>query len=170
MQAAEKQRRDDQLRGWMQDYGTELYRICALMLRDASLAEDATQEAFLRAYQRQDGFRRDASARTWLVSIAINVCRDMLRTPWHRHVDRRDISLLPEPSSSGEMPDRTVLEAVMSLPPKLREAVLLRYDQGMKIQEIADSLGVSASTVKHRLNQANDRLRKRLAAWISDEP
>jgi len=154
----------------MQDYGTELYRICALMLRDASLAEDATQEAFLRAYQRQDGFRRDASARTWLVSIAMNVCRDMLRTPWHRHVDRRDISLLPEPSSSGEMPDRTVLEAVMSLPPKLREAVLLRYDQGMKIQEIADSLGVSASTVKHRLNQANDRLRKRLAAWISDEP
>ncbi len=166
----EKQQRDDQLRQWMQDYGTELYRICALMLRDAFLAEDATQEAFLRAYQRQESFRGDASARTWLVSIAMNVCRDMLRTPWHRHVDRRDISLLPEPSSSGDLPDRTVLEAVMGLPPKLREAVLLRYDQGMKIQEIADSLGLSASTVKHRLNQANDRLRKQLTEWVLAEP
>ncbi len=166
----EKQQRDDQLRQWMQDYGTELYRICALMLRDASLAEDATQEAFLRAYQRQESFRGDASARTWLVSIAMNVCRDMLRTPWHRHVDRRDISLLPEPSSSGDLPDRTVLEAVMGLPPKLREAVLLRYDQGMKIQEIADSLGLSASTVKHRLNQANDKLRKQLTEWVLAEP
>lgn len=166
----EKQQRDDQLRQWMQDYGTELYRICALMLRDAFLAEDATQEAFLRAYQRQESFRGDASARTWLVSIAMNVCRDMLRTPWHRHVDRRDISLLPEPSSSGDLPDRTVLEAVMGLPPKLREAVLLRYDQGMKIQEIADSLGLSASTVKHRLNQANDKLRKQLNEWVLAEP
>ncbi len=166
----EKQQRDDQLRQWMQDYGTELYRICALMLRDAFLAEDATQEAFLRAYQRQESFRGDASARTWLVSIAMNVCRDMLRTPWHRHVDRRDISLLPEPSSSGDLPDRTVLEAVMGLPPKLREAVLLRYDQGMKIQEIADSLGLSASTVKHRLNQANDKLRKQLTEWVLAEP
>ena len=57
----------------------------------------------------------------------------------------------------------------MALPPRLREAVLLRYYQGMKLREVAGALGIGLSTVKQRLDRANGILRARLERWYFDE-
>lgn len=154
----------------MQLYGDRLLRLCALYLRDASLAQDAVQETFLKAYRRFDGYRGEAAALTWLTAIAVNVCRDMLRSPWLRYTDRRtDIANLPEQADPFPFPDSTVITEVMKLPQKYREAVLLRYYQGLKQAEMADALHLSARAVRARLNKANALLRERLKEWYEDE-
>ena len=80
-------------------YQTPLRRMCCVWLRDASVAEDAVQEMFLRAYRALPAFRGECSGKTWLYRIAVNVCRNMKRSWWWRHVDRAvEISNLPETS------------------------------------------------------------------------
>lgn len=154
----------------MTQYGTQLLRMCCLHLRDVSLAEDAVQDTFVKAYRRLDDLRDDSRERAWLMSIAINTCRDYLRTAWLRRIDRRvSLDMLPEMSCEGVFPDPTVITEVMSLPPKLREAVLLRYYQGLKMKEMADALDISLSTVKQRLDRANTILHSRLERWYFNE-
>ena len=143
--------RRDALTRLMQTHGDAVFRMCCLYLKDVHLAEDATQEAFLKAYRHLDSFRGECSEKTWLTGMAINVCRDYLRTAWLRRVDRRvDISLLPECAQADEYCDSTVLTEVMALPAKLREVILLRYYQGLTIQETADALHIGVSTVNQR--------------------
>ena len=154
----------------MTEHGDAIFRMCRLHLRDEALAEDATQETFLKAYRHLEQFRGECHARTWLTGIAINVCRDFLRTAWLRRVDRRvDISLLPECAQADEYPDATVLTQVMQLPARLREVILLRYYQQMTIQETADALHLGVSTVKARQKKANDVLREKLKEWYDEE-
>ena len=162
--------REEELARMMARYGSDLLRLCYVALRDASLAEDAVQDTFLKAYRAMDSIRSESSEKAWLASIAMNTCRDLRRTAWMRRVNR---SLtpedLPEATAEAEDPDQTVLEAVMRLPPKHKEAVLLRYYEGMKLREIADALHISEETVKARLRRANDKLRKALKGWYYDE-
>ena len=158
MQTDETRDRQAALERLMAQYGTALLRMCCLYLRDYSLAEDAVQETFLKAYARLDSFRGDCSEQTWLMKIAINTCRDMLRSAWMRHHDRyADLSKLPERAYCPEPPDDTIVQAVSALPPRLREAVLLRYYQGMKVDDVAQALRTTRSGVKHRLKQSVDR-------------
>ena len=155
--------RRDRLTQMMLDHGDAIFRMCCLHRRDVQLAEDATQEAFLKAYRRMDTFRGECAEATWLTGIAINVCRDVLRTAWLRRVDRSvDISLLPECAQADEYRDPTVLTEVIRLPAKLLEFILLRYYQGMSITETADALKVRTSTVKARQQHAHHLLRQRL--------
>ena len=67
------------------------------------------------------------------------------------------------------MPDRTVIQAVLSLPVKLRRVILLRYWQQMKIREIGEALSLSPETVKKRLTRANQKLNTQLKGWYYDE-
>ncbi|MBQ7137635.1 MAG: sigma-70 family RNA polymerase sigma factor [Clostridia bacterium] len=154
----------------MTEHGDAIFRMCCLHLKDIHLAEDATQEAFLKAYRRMDTFRGECAEATWLTGIAINVCRDFLRTAWLRRVDRSaDISLLPECAQADEYQDPTVLNEVMRLPAKLREVILLRFYQGLTIQEAADALHIGASAVKSRQRRAGELLRQRLKEWYDEE-
>ena len=154
----------------MEQYGSNLLRMCALYLKDADLAQDAVQETFIRAYRHIEDYRGESSERTWLTAIAINVSRDMLRTAWFRHQSRStDIDTLPEKPAEFEFPDNTVLTEVMHLPAKYREVVLLRYYEGLKLKEVASALGLSDGRVRSRLNKANELLRDRLKEWYFNE-
>ena len=154
----------------MEQYGSSLLRMCALYLKDADLAQDAVQETFIRAYRHIEDYRGESSERTWLMAIAINVSRDMLRTAWFRHQSRStDIDTLPEKPAEFEFPDNTVLTEVMHLPAKYREVILLRYYEGLKLKEVASALGLSDGRVRSRLNKANELLRDRLKEWYYNE-
>jgi len=164
------QQRHRTLERLMKEHGSRLLRMCTLYLRDESLAEDAVQEAFLKAYRSLSGFRGQCSEQTWLTGIAINVCRDALRTAWFRRIDRHvDIAALPECAQADTYADDTVLTAVMQLAPRLREVILLRYYQGLTIHETADALHLASSTVKARQQKANAILRSRLKEWYFNE-
>jgi len=154
----------------MTQYGSSLLRMCYVYLKDTGLAEDAAQETFLKAYKRLHTLKDAKSEQAWLMRIAINTCKDLLRTSWLRRVDRRvDIDTLPEAVQDPEMPDATVISAVMGLPAKYKDMVMLRYYQGMKIAEAAQTLNISLDTAKARLRRANDILRQQLERWYYDE-
>lgn len=161
--------REATLETWLEAYGDMIARTCCLYLNDRALAEDAAQETFIRAWRRMEQFeaRGGASVQTWLVSIALNVCRSTRRSAWFRRVDR---SVTPEHIPAGtDMPDRTLLLTVHGLPADLREVVLLRYFHGMNLDEIANTLGIARSTAHHRLQKALRKLRVDMEGGLSDD-
>lgn len=159
----------------MARFGTDVYRTCFVYLSDAHLAEDAMQETFLKAYKARKSFRGQASPSTWLMRIAINVCKDMRRGSWFRHVDRK-ISLddLPETEApETEAPefsaDDTLIREVMALPPKDKEVILLTYYWGMSAREVASTLNIAIPTFYLRLKKAQQKLKTQLEGWYHDE-
>ncbi len=162
--------REAELERLMAHYGSALLRMCYVYLKDTGLAEDAVQDSFLKAYKKLHTLKEGASEQAWLMRIAINTCKDYLRTAWLRRVNRGvDIDTLPEAAQDPEMPDATVISAVMALPTKYKDVVMLRYYQGMKLGEIAQALGISPDAAKARLRRANRILRQKLERWYYDE-
>lgn len=149
--------REATLSEWLNQYGDLINRTCCLILGDRALAEDATQETFLRAWKSMARYKGDASPKTWLTKIAINVCRNMRRTAWFRRNDR---SVTPEDLPlSAPAEDRTLYLTVQQLPEKFRQIIVLKYYQGMSLDEMARALGISRSTVHHRLQKTLQMLR-----------
>lgn len=162
--------RDQWLEDAMAQWEVPLLRTCYLLLRDAALAEDAVQDTFLKAWRAHGDYRREASEKTWLMRIAVNTCRDLLRSRWFRRVDRTvDMDDLPEPSEAFAEPDDTLTRAILSLPDSLRQVITLRYYQGLTVQEVADVLRVHRRTVHYRLDKAERILRDALEDWYHAE-
>ena len=153
---------------WMDDYGAMLTGTCTALLGDMHLAQDVVQETFIRAYQHRSRFRGEnaASERAWLTRIAVNLCRDQQRSKWFRLVDKRvpvEELALPAPQPDGDA--RSLYAAVLSLPPKYREVILLHFYQDMSVGELAQALRITASSVYRRLNKAQQLLKTRLEGW-----
>lgn len=145
-----------------------LYRAALAILGDAQEAEDAVQDTFLRALRAWPGFRGDCAVETWLVRIAINVCKRQLRSPW-RLLRAPQESLDSLRMEGPEPPDDTLVRAIQALPPKYREVIILYYYQEWKAWEIAQRLHVPVSTVTVRLSRARGLLRERLKGWYYEQ-
>ncbi len=151
-------------------YEKSLIRLCCAYLRDSAMAEDAVQESFIRAYKAADRFRGESSEKTWLFSIAMNVCRSMRRMAWFRYVDKRvDFDKLPIPVEAPSDTSIALMTEIMRLPPPCMEAVLLYYYEDLTLEEIAQALGLSSSAVSHRLSKARKLLRHALEGGIVNE-
>ena len=149
---------------WMREYGDGILRQCFLFLGDRGQAEDAAQETFVRAWRSREDFRGASSEKTWLTSIAVNVCRNMLRSPWHSR--RVDLEILERvPAEEREAVDDTVIRVVLGLPGKYREVVVLYYYQDCSTAEIAQALELPQGTVSIRLKRARERLKPALKEW-----
>ena len=140
-------------------YQAHVWRFLRHLLGDAALAEDVTQETFLRLYQRLPTFAGRSKFSTWVFRVARNAGVDALRAA-RRH-DRLLAALPPPPP--GPPPEARVeaMAALASLSPKLREALLLVEVFGFSYREAAEVLRVPEGTVKSRVFQA----RVRLVAW-----
>lgn len=151
-------RLEERIGQMIQTYEKDLLRLCCMYLKDRTMAEDAVQETFVKAYRNLKSFRGESNEKTWLVRIAINVCKDMQRTAWFQNLGRMvnldDVKLPQETEVRSE-----VVEQIMCLPKKLKEVVLLFYYENMNQSEIAEALGVSVTTVHRRLNKAREALR-----------
>ena len=156
-------RRETWLAQAIERYGKDLLRICCLYLKDASMAEDAVQETFLKAYQHLDAFRGESSEKTWLFSISVNVCRDMRRKAWYRYVDRAvDLEKLHIPVQTTQERDLMLMQEIMRLPRRSMETVLLHYYADLTLEEIAQMLQISQPAVSKRLSKARRMLRDAL--------
>ena len=160
----------DGRRRWLEEalnrYEECLLRMCYSYLGDRSLAEDAVQETFLKAWKSYGHFRGESSEKTWLMCIAINTCRDVRRGAWFKHIDPTvSLDQLDDRAVSFEPRDDAVTKAVMNLKPRLREAVLLRWYQGLSADETAQALGISRSTAYERLSKAQAMLKSELEEW-----
>lgn len=140
-----------------------LLRLCYIQLQDKGMAEDAVQETFLKAFRSIQTFRGECSEKTWLTRIAINTCRDMQRGGWFRHIDRRvTLDMLPEAITQPTEDHADLTLAVINLPRKYREAIMLYYYQDMDTTEIGSVLGIAQSSVSNRLRKGREMLRKTL--------
>ena len=160
-------------------YEKSLYVMALSMLRNEADAEDAAQEACLKAYRNLANFRADSKFGTWLVSITLNVARNRLRRNRLTHMESLDVppeeqghvspALLRDwrevPSEVLERAEvRLILrKAIVSLPEIYREVFLLRDVKELSIKEAAQALGVSGAVVKVRLHRARTMLQKTLA-------
>lgn len=144
----------------VQEYGDSVLRMCYLYLKDYQLAEDVTQETFIKVYEKIDTFRHDASVKTWIMAIAINLCKNQMRTHWFR---RTSLEHLPEPEAKdayGEvLKNHVISKAIMRLQPKYREIILLYYYQELSVKEISNILGMKEATVLQRMKRAREQLK-----------
>lgn len=158
---------DDTLSHLIAQYHTSILHFCCVILRDPMAAEDAAQETFLKAYRSLPGFRREASEKTWLTSIALNVCRDMRKSAYWQRTERR---VTPEelPIAAPEQdPEAFALgQSIARLPEKYRDVILLYYYQDMTLQEAAQVLKTTPSTLSKRLAHARALLKKELEVQL----
>lgn len=153
-------KKEEQLEHLMNQYGDQLLRLCYLYLKDYHLAEDALQETFLKVYQHLDEFRKESSEKTWMVRIAINTCKNMMRRN-HREDTYEDswLEQIPDQNTVGHLVNQMcVLAEIGRLPVKYREVILLHYYQELSTKEIAMILHVPNTTVSCRLKNAKKRL------------
>lgn len=143
-----------------------VYRMCA----DIYLAEEAAQEAFVRAWQRLERYNPERPFRNWVYRIAINAALDALRKQ-PPSLSLNDAPLAapqsgPEARLERKEQAEIVQRAVMALPEASRAVLVLREYQQLSYQDISDALGIPLGTVMSRLNYARGALRKSLAAYI----
>lgn len=158
-----------------------VFNVALRLLRDVGLAEDATQDAFVRAWQNIGTFQT-GSVRSWLYKIATNRAYDMLRASARRpaaSLEAEPVEIEPTWTAGGageESPDAHALRrelsiylerALAALPEDQRMVVLLVDVQGMDYHEVAETLGIALGTVKSRLSRARARIR---LALMDDEP
>ena len=130
-------------------YGDMLYRLCILMLKNENDAEDAVQETMIKYYQKSPVFRDDEHEKAWLIKVAANKCRDLLRFRV-RHPQVEDDFL---EKVSFDSSDSGIIEALTSLPEKLRLVMTLYYIEDYRVEDIAKIINRTPSAVKMRLQK-----------------
>lgn len=145
-------------------------RIVFRMCSDAALAEDAAQEAFLRAWVKLPAFNTGLSFRNWLCRIALNAALDTLRLKKDTHPANEQLENLPDNARSPEavliekQETEILQQALRSLPEASRSVIVLREYGGLTYDEIANVLEIPMGTVMSRLNYARGKLREVLVA------
>ncbi|WP_241236340.1 sigma-70 family RNA polymerase sigma factor [Brevibacillus marinus] len=165
----------------MHEYGEKIIQLAYLIVKDRSMAEDITQEVFIKAYQSLDSFRGDSSLRTWLYRIAINESRKYLRSWSFRNIfstfkqkkEKRMETIDPadvESTVLASVRRAEIAEMVMSMSPQYREIITLHYYEDLSIREVSHVLGVSEDAVRTKLSRARRQFKKLMekegTTWI----
>lgn len=156
-------------------YHPKVYQLCYGMLGAADRAEDAAQEAFIKAFKRLSQFRGESAFSTWLYRLTSNHCLDLLRAKTRHKTESWDQMLeiqgeraeallqAPEtPEGPSEELRETVNTLLSELKPEYRMILTLREYQGMSYQEMASVLNTSLDSVKARLKRARQQLAQKL--------
>lgn len=156
-------------------YQGPVYNLAYRMLNNANEAEEAAQEAFIRAYTRLDSYNPERKFSTWLLSITSNYCIDVIRK-------RRaillsiDEPLAPHPALMSEKSagpesqlvqheEQVLVQSLLAeLEPDYRQAVVLRYWYDLSYEEIAELMNTTVSAIKSRLFRARRQLAERSVA------
>lgn len=167
-------------------YQDMVFNLCCRMLGDREDADDCSQDVFVKVYRSLKHFRFDSGFSTWLYTIAVNTCRNHLKSTafrFRRKAVRIDppeeadegsqvFDLTdPAPSALAQIEQKEweslVQRAVDSLPHDFREVIVLRDVEGLPYEDIARITGHNTGTVKSKLARARNRLRDALKAMLS---
>jgi RNA polymerase sigma-70 factor (ECF subfamily) len=154
-------------------YWRKVFNVAYKFVGRHDMAEDLTQDVFLKLYKSLDTFDRRANFQTWLISVSRNLCIDHYRSVRkERETISRDVDAADLHPVSPDLPadtrleraDRVVLlrQALDKLAPTLRTAVMLRDIQELTYQEIADKLHLPEGTVKSRINRGRTELSRQI--------
>ena len=141
-------------------YATDILRVSYYYLGSRELAEDVTQDVFVKLIINKP-ILEQGKEKSWLLKVAMNRCRDLWRSSWIKKVilGHPGFECFPAPDEIGKLADQSALsEAVSRLKPEFKEVVLLFYYQGFSVSEIAEMLQIAEGTVSSRLSRARERL------------
>jgi RNA polymerase sigma-70 factor (ECF subfamily) len=153
------------------------HNLARWLVRNGQDAEDAVQEAYLRAFEAYDGFRGQ-SPRAWLLAIVRNTCYSRLRRPTATGEAAEFDELFHSPEAAFSDPESIAIEeaesrllaaALEELPEEFREAIVMRELEELSYKEIAAVTGVPIGTVMSRLARARERLRCGLRKAVTKE-
>jgi RNA polymerase sigma-70 factor, ECF subfamily len=150
------------------------YRMSLSLLADPDLAHDATQETAIRFLRQLPGFRGDSQLRTWSLGICLNVVREIRRwSRGHRPIaegfdgyESADLEPLPEETLERSEAVHALRAMLVTLPDRQREAVVLRFFEGMSVDQTAETMGCAPGTVKATVHQALRALRRKLEPLV----
>lgn len=164
-------------------YQHRVIKLISRYVHDSNEVLDVAQEAFLKAYRALPSFRGDSQFYTWLYRIAINTAKNHLvsqgRRPPASDIDLTDAEHLegtddlkeystPEEFLLKDEVEKTVVEAMESLPDDLRTAITLREIEGLSYEEIAEAMACPVGTVRSRIFRAREAINSRLDQLMSD--
>lgn len=145
-------------------YATDVLRVSYYYLGNREMAEDVTQDVFVRLINSKPELEH-GKEKAWLLKVALNRCRDLWRSSWIKKVvlGHPGFECFPAPDEFEQAADRfSLASAVNALKPEFKEVVLLFYYQGYSVAEIADMLQIAEGTVSSRLSRARNRLQEEL--------
>jgi RNA polymerase sigma-70 factor (ECF subfamily) len=154
-----------ELNDLMELYGRAVWNLAFSLTQRADLADDITQDVFLKVHQKLAVFRGDASVKTWILQIARNTALDYRRSAYWRRVlpfgvtPERGESPSAEKQAIEALVQAEAWQAVFTLPVKYREVLVLYAHHQLTVPEIAELLGVTETTVKSRLQRARNKAR-----------
>ncbi|AWE08478.1 RNA polymerase subunit sigma-24 [Lysinibacillus sp. 2017] len=163
-----------QLEQFIREHGEELLRLAYTYVKSREAAEDVVQDVLLKAYEQREQFRGGSTYRTYLYRMTINRSYDYLRSWSYKNtVLTNKIQQIFQGTKSAEQQvltqsdNRLLGQAVLDLPVKYREIIILYYYKELKIDEIANLLSCSDNTVKTRLKRGREKLKDNLegGAW-----
>jgi RNA polymerase sigma-70 factor, ECF subfamily len=165
----------DQFHAVLRDKGKRWYNACLRITQDSTLAEDAVQDALLKAWAQRTEFRGEAELDTWIHRIAINAAIDLMRRRAPLANAEMDTDLLSAPSSvspesqySNRALGQEIESAMYKLSPMERQCFLLKHTEGWRFEEIAVSLGTNTNNIKQALFRALQKLRVNMNEWRGD--
>lgn len=144
----------------VEKYADTVRRVCFMHLKNHSDVEDVFQEVFLKYILRDEPFESDAHEKAWLIRVAVNACKDVLKSFFRRRVaslEDADIAAL-----AIEDEHREVFDAVLRLPEKYKNVIYLYYYEGYTAVEIAKILNKNENTIYTWLSRAKLDMKRRL--------
>jgi RNA polymerase sigma-70 factor (ECF subfamily) len=150
---------NQQYTGLVEKYMDTVFRIAFNYTGSVSDAEDITQNVFLALWRQKKPFEGDDHIRHWLIRVAVNESKKLLRSPWRRHISFEEY-VATQPEANSE--DRDILRSVMALPRKYRLPIYLYYYEEYSTQEIADILKIPKGTVCTNLKRGRELLKLEL--------
>ncbi|WP_442598326.1 sigma-70 family RNA polymerase sigma factor [Neobacillus sp. D3-1R] len=159
---------EEVLENIMNSYGSAIKSLIYSYMKDWEITSDLTQEVLVTIYLKLDTFHHKSSLKTWIYSIAINKCKDYMKS-WHYRNTvineklfffMRDSKKTPEEQIIEKSNNKELEKAIWSLPLKYREVFLLYYYQDFSLEEVSEALGIPIATVKTRLYRGKEKVKK----------
>jgi len=159
----------------MDMYGDEIKRLVFAYVKNSADTDDVTQEVFVTIYQKLDTFQGNSTLKSWIYSIAINKCKDYLRS-WHARNKRLKEKLITSSHTTAKdevTPEERALQkdhsselfhTVMELPVKYREIIILFYFKELSTGEISQILDMNEATIRTRLRRGREKLKESLSS------
>jgi len=157
---------DVSFRAIINEHNDYLLQLSYLYVKDWNAAEDIVQDVFITYWIKSEQFQKQSSLRTYLTRMAINRCKDYLKS-WHYRTQTLTTVFtgMIRPKNQLIMHDEQLIvaDAVLSLPIKFREVIIHYYFNELTVREIAALINTSESTIKYRLKMGKERLKDKLS-------
>lgn len=161
----------------MDRYGTSILHLAYSFVRNRQTAEDLSQEIFIKCYKKLYTFKGDSTIQTWLYRIAINHCKDYVKSWYYRKVyASEDISTMQNGQQNGaekqfmQKIDRIELfDDIFNLPDMYKEVIVLAYFHEMQLSDISNVCGINLNTVKTRISRAKKLLKESIMERSSED-